>query len=215
MKKTIVVIFSCLLIFLFSATSHAILLGLQPSTESVFAGDTFTMDLVISGLGDGAAPSVGAFDLDVTFDPFIFDFVDYSLGPDLGDISMGEAYDWSLGQIMPGTINLNEFSLLEADPASGPFFIPPYLDDIQPASFSLASLTFQALDLAGESRMQIQIDEMFGQGVYDGLGDILAVDALGDSTISVKTVPEPATILLVMSGMAGLGIFGRKRFRPY
>ena len=215
MRKTIIVILSCVLMFLFSSTSHAISLELVPSMDSVFVNDIFSIDLVVSGLGNEAAPSVGSFDLNVAFDPLIFAYVDHSLGPYLGDISLGEAIDWSPTEpIFPGIINLNELSLLDAYPDSGPSYIPPYLDEMQPASFNLASLTFRALDPADGSLMQIQIDETLGQGVFDSLGYIFDdIDASGESLIDVvKPVPEPATILLVMSGLTGLGIFGRKRF---
>ena len=44
--------------------AEALSLGVAPSASIVAPGDPLSVDVVISGLGDGAAPSLGVFDLD-------------------------------------------------------------------------------------------------------------------------------------------------------
>jgi hypothetical protein len=74
------------------------------------------------------------------FDPGALSFLGYDLGSFLGDLGLVEAVDYSWGDVGGGTVNLAEVSLLDA--ASCVSCIPPYLDDIQPDTFVLATLDF-------------------------------------------------------------------------
>ena len=60
----------CAVVLLFSTTTSQaiIMLEFDPGMQEVAVGDTVDVGIVISGLGDDVAPSLGAFDLDVTFD---------------------------------------------------------------------------------------------------------------------------------------------------
>ena len=53
---------------LLSAPAHSATLSLAPASQSVAPGGTAAVDLNISGLGNFAAPSLGAFLVEVTFD---------------------------------------------------------------------------------------------------------------------------------------------------
>jgi hypothetical protein len=196
------------IIFIFllylTPTSQAITIGFSPSEQRPEVGVSTSVDLVISGLGDFAPDSLGQFELDISYDPSILQFTTYELGPFLGDLNLGEAIDGSLVEIAPGSINLFELSLLEADLSTCIFCIPPFLDDIQPGSFSLASLNFETLAV-GRSPLDISIITL-----SNGFGDPLTAAVQPGS---ISPVPEPTTILLLASGMAGLGIFGRKKFK--
>jgi hypothetical protein len=44
-----------------------------------------SVEVVVSELGDGAAPSLGSFDGDVTFDPGLLTYDDVAFGSELGD----------------------------------------------------------------------------------------------------------------------------------
>ena len=170
----------------------------------MFLGDPATVAVVISGLGNYEAPSLSTFDLDVTYDPAILSFNSYKLAWSLGDVNINEASDFSLGETTPGTINLSELSFLEASSTSGPFFIEPYLDEIQPDSFTLAILTFDALAV-GTS------DLNFHNVI---LGDVDAFpfsETIILKSGSISVVPEPATLLLLGCGLIGLGMLGKKR----
>ena len=51
-----------------SSSVYAVSLSLEPQTQTVFSNDMFDVSVVVSGLGNESPLSLGAFDLDVTFD---------------------------------------------------------------------------------------------------------------------------------------------------
>jgi hypothetical protein len=87
MKKTfLTLVASAVMSILLSLPAWAISIDFQPSSQNVNLGDSFDVDLVISDLGNGMAPSLGAFDLDILFDSTKIEFFDYELGSSLGDL---------------------------------------------------------------------------------------------------------------------------------
>ena len=177
--------FYVLTIALLSASSvaQAATLGFAPSAGSVSVGSSLAVDVVISDLGDSAAPSLGAFDLDVLFDPALFGLTGVAFGdPDLGDqldlFDMGSlsGYDDSL----PGTVNVFEIS----------FDLPEDLDGLQAGGFTLFTLTFDALAEGTSSLSTANL--IFG----DALGDPLSVDVVSGS-LTATALPEPAAAMLV------------------
>ncbi|HPE70564.1 MAG TPA: PEP-CTERM sorting domain-containing protein [Candidatus Competibacter sp.] len=195
----------------FSATAHAITLGITPSATMLTVGDSLSAEVVVSGLGDFAPPSLSVFDLNITFTPTTFGFTGVSFGSFLGDLGLGEAFSIEDTSI-PGIVNLVEVSWLEADGTTCFFCIPPYLDDIQPASFVLATLMFDVLS-PGPSDLTLSLNNNTPLG--DGFGDPLPeVTIAAGPLITVQSgsqIPEPATISLLAFGMALLGFRGISR----
>jgi hypothetical protein len=198
MKRSMGLIMISLLLLLFSnSTSHAITIGFDPVTQDVSLGSPAVVDLFISGLGDGTAPSLGTFDLDVTFDSSILSFSSAAYG----DPVLGDQLDlFGFGSIITttpgaGYVNLFELSLDSA------------LDlvDFQAGSFILATLTFDTL-APGTSPLDIHDNYALG----DAWGDPLIASTEGGN-IHVASVPEPSTILLLSSGLLGIGYFGRRK----
>ena len=129
----------------------------------------------------------------------------FSLGPFLGDPGLGEAVDLSLGEVFPGLLNVLEISLLEADAVSCVFCVAPYLDDIQPGSFTLATFNFDVLDLEPGDSTLVFIDSVLALG--DGFGVPLALDGT-DGALLVNpaiSVSAPPAALLLLAGLSGLG----------
>ncbi|MCP5056947.1 MAG: PEP-CTERM sorting domain-containing protein [bacterium] len=163
-------------------------------------GDDIVVQLWVSSLVDGGPVSLGDFDLGIDFDHSVLSFSSYTLGGSLGDLSGGQALDFSLGVVAPGSVRIAEVSLLEADVLSCVFCTGPYLDVIQPSSFLLAQLVFHQNGIVPGDQTSILVGQVFAFG--DGFGQALVVDSIGGATITA--VPEPGTFLLVALGLVGL-----------
>jgi len=169
-----------------STAAQAITLSFEVSSSEVSVGSSVDVNVVISDLTDSAAPSLGTFDLDVLFDPALFGLAGVAFGdPVLGDqldlFDMGSlsGYDDSI----PGTVNVFEIS----------FDLPGDLDDLQAGSFTLFTLTFDALAEGTSSRGAANLT------LGDALGDPLSVDVYPGS-ITATALPEPAAASLVLLG---------------
>jgi len=192
MKKALFLALLLGFVVFFSLSALAITIGFEPASQIVPVGELVSVDLVISGLGDYSEPSLGSFDLNITYDTAILDFTGYTLGSYLGDISLWEAVDDSWGETTPGTINLAEVSLLSVSE----------LDALQPSSFPLATLTFDTLTI-GTSSLDISITAL-----ADAYGDPLSADVQSGN---ISPVPEPASFILIGFGLGGIGISRRKK----
>jgi len=179
---------------LFGTAAQAAIITVVPSTASVEAGTPFSVDLVISDLGDGAAPSVGIFDIDFGFDPALVGFVSATFGDQLDILGLGSLQD--VDDSVAGTVNLFELSF---DPADD-------LNDLQAGSFILATLTFNALS-AGLSDLVVTILSL---GDADGVA--LMADVVNSSIMVTDStvIPLPGAIWLILSGVGALA-FARKR----
>lgn len=213
MKKFMTHIFGLALLAV-STQAGAVLLSLEPSSQDAVPTDAVSLDLTVSGLSAGGPDSIRDFDVDIFYDTAALTFSGYSLGGFLGDIGLGEALDFSFGDLGGGIINLAEVSLLEPDAVSCVFCVGPYLDDIQPESFVLATLDFLVDVLPEGSSTTVGIDSIFALG--DGFGLPLAITGTADAVIrnpAPASVPEPATLALLMLGLVGMTLMHQRRSR--
>ncbi len=152
-------------------SAGAVVLTLKPSAATVSAGDALDVDVIVSELGAGVPPSVGAFDLDVAFDSLLFAPTGVDFGPFLGDPLTEALTDFSFA--VDGIVDFAEVSLLS----------PAELDALQPAEFLLATLHFTAL--------------ADGSGSFGFAGERRVDDAFG----AKLPIPAPGVALLLASGL--------------
>jgi hypothetical protein len=183
-----------------SLSANAVTLDLLPANSSVNLGDHFQVELRISGLGAGTAPSLGAYDFTLAFNPAVlgfgaFTFGDSILGDQLDLAGFGTVSGLDSGTA--GQLNAFEISLdLTSD-----------LNALQAGSFALGTVSFNALG-NGVSPLQ------FTSALWsDGGGNPLPVQ-LGSGSISV---PEPVSGGLVVAAAVAfaLGAQQLKRKRMY
>ncbi len=157
-----------------AVSAQAATLSLSIDSATVSTDDVITLDLVISGL-DGTT-ILGGFDIDVAFDSGVLAFGDYTLSDWLGSIDDFEADDYSEGEYVDGLVNLCVISYLSASE----------LLASQPDSFTLATLSFTAIDNG------------------------TAAFSIDHQDLSVEAVPVPSAIVLLGLGMLGLAGLARK-----
>jgi hypothetical protein len=185
--------------------AQAISIDVVPSTQTVDLGDVVSVALTISGLGDLTAPSLGTFDLDLSFDTGILGFV----GATFGDPTLGDQLDlFGLGSLTAATpgaggVNLFQLSLDTIED----------LDTLQAGAFTLATLTFNTVG-AGTSALGLSLNTL-----GDAAGaPLLATLGAGSVTVNRGAVPVPAPATLLSFGIglaavAGLARRGRRASR--
>lgn len=166
-----------------SLPALAVTIGLVPGSQTVGVGLPASVDVVVSGFGVGLGPSLGAFDLDVSYDDSILAATGVTFGPFLGDPGLGEAilgFDVSV----PGLVDFFEVSLL----------LPFELDVLQPGSFPLATISFDTVGVGASSLSfsEAVLGDAFGQ----------PLDVTSAQPGSIRVVPEPASWNLLLAGLA-------------
>lgn len=168
--------------------ARAATISLLPDATDILQGDILTLNIAVSGLGDGSPPSVGVFDLDLTYDAAILGFEGVTYGGYLDVLGLGSFQETDASAA--GTVNLFELS----------FDFAEDLDSFQPGAFTLAELSFRAL-APGVSDLALLVNA-FG----DGYGDPLSVEATNNTAVNVSPVPLPTSFSFFISALALLGI---------
>ena len=193
LKRQILACMLTVLGILYMGPSSAATLSFSPSISTVGVGGTVNVDVVISNLPPndlfGATP-VGAFNFIVEFDSQVLALTDVQFSNALGNPF--DLPDFTFDNLL-GTVDAANTSLL---------FFEDELADIQTSpSFTLATLSFQALDI--------------GTSPLDFLFTLIS-DAFGDEIVSngisgeVSVIPLPGAVWLMITGLLGIGALARK-----
>lgn len=182
---------------LWACISSAGTIFVSPTTQNVPLGSAVSVDVNVLGLGSNSAPSIGVFDLDISYDPEILSFSSVLWGTGLDVLGLGSFRDSSPAF---GSINLFELS----------FDLPDDLNDLQPDAFRLFTLNFSSL-AAGTTAIGITVNAI---GDVDGVSLPMT---LINGSVAVGTgsaaVPEPATGVPLLAALALVGWASRKRRR--
>jgi hypothetical protein len=189
--------FLCLVMLLgLSFQAHATVISFVPSDSNVGIGNSTSVDLRISGLG---ADILTGFDLSIFFDDTILGFDGFAFGTGLDVFGLGSLQivdDWGLGEVEVFELSFD----FDAD-----------LMAFQPDDFVLGTFTFTGLDF-GISALDIFVWELAGEFVFD---EILGFEVASSLDADVQSgsieVPEPGTLLLLLSGLLAFG--ARRKFR--
>jgi len=195
--KRIALILSC------AFAAQAATLTFAPPSVSVNPGDVVSLDIVVGSLG-GA--QVGDFDLDIAFDPALLTPLSTTLGGFLGNLGLAQALDFSGGVTGPGVLNVSEVSLLTSIPLAA----------LQPASFSLATLSFTVGPIAAGSSTSLTITV---NALGDSSGASITVDSLGSATLNGPSAsgdtPESGSVVLVGIGLTTTMLWRLRRLRGH
>lgn len=201
MRTTLAKSLCALSVVLLSTAAHAAQLDL--SSASISQGGTATIDLGISGLGNGTA--LGVFDITVDFNPAVVSFGSATFG----DPSLGDQLDLEgFGTLQSTTSGSGSAELFELS-----FDSNSALTSLQATNFTLATLTFTGI-AHGTSDLSLSVNALGDQD-----GNAIAPD-LGSGSITVgstTSVSEPGTWALLIAGMSALLLRGglqRRRLAP-
>lgn len=181
----VAVLLCCLVLSAPGAATAASLL-ITPLNAEVDMNESFTLDLRVEGLGAGGAPSLGGFDIDITFDTSILELDAVVFGdPGLGNqLALGGFSAIQIESTLGGSTSLLELSLAPTD----------VLEAMQAPAFDLVQLQFRAVGL-GVTSVQIEPGAMLANAA----GGAISVDAIQSG--SVTAVPEPSAALLFAAGI--------------
>lgn len=196
---------SAILFALFTTLgSAATAVSVSPASQTLPVGSPAQIQIAIAGLGLDSAPSLGAYDLNIAFNPAILSFTGLTFGdPTHGDqlnlSGAGTVSDFLI--LSPGVLEFFEISLDS----------PSVLDTQQLDHFVLATLQFSTL-APGTSALTPSLNS-----AGDSSGAPLT-PSLAAGRINVSQTPEPGTMGLLalaigIAIIAGFWSKGRKMIR--
>lgn len=163
-----------------ATSASAISVGLQPSSPSIAPGGNVSLSIVISGLGNLAAPSLGAFNLALSYNAAVLTATAVSFGNQL-DLGGGSIQSTDLSTA--GVVLLDEVS----------FEASATLIASQPDTFTLATVSFTGV-AGGVSPIAFTLVDL-----SDELGQSLLAEGVpGSVTVASASVPDVASTCALM-----------------
>ena len=201
LKYTLILILTVLLTgSLLHSPAQAITVTIDPVTQNVKIGDQAIVGVMIYGYAPGPPVNlaIGAYDFNIIYNPAILDFNSLYFGISLGNPA--NSITSHSNDSLNGILNITETSLL----------LPSQLYALQGQQwpddwFIAATLTFNTLG-KGVSPVSVDVNSLMTEmgGNFDNYYS-------DPGSVTVNSVPEPSTFLLLGAGFGGLAIMRRKR----
>ena len=175
--------------------ADAFTLSVLPQASTVNLGGTVSVDVVASDLVNGGAPSLGAYDLNLSFDSAVLSFSSIAFGTGLsvtGVPSIVQDYVLGTGSVNPFEVSLE--SVVD-------------LNSLQTGAFTLFTITFNAAQV-GTSALSLGVNSLSSA---EGTDLTAALNGASISVAGAPAVPLPAAAWLLLSGVAGVGSLVRRR----
>jgi len=197
-------------VLLLGATSHlvadSITFTVQTGNQPTTLGSLVEIPIAISGLTDDAAPSLGAYDLEINYNPLVLGDPTVAFGdPQLGDELALIFPSFTCTGLEPGC-GLSSFPLEIVEVSFDPRAV---LDDAQAGAFVLATIGFTAVG-PGSSPVTLSNILLSDSAGDDLSSNLLIINGQVDVSGAVQT-PEPSALLLLASSVAGMLLFQRFR----
>lgn len=177
------------IISLLSLPANSTVLSLESSSANVSIGQTFNVDLNISGLGDNTAPSLAAFFVEINYDGKLLNLESVTYANLLGSPDESDRFTTALDS---NSISLDEISFLQTSE----------LDALQPADFTLATLLFKATGIGSSDLSLVDID----LSDADGFSFIPTIEQT-----SITVIPVPGALVLFLTAFCSLMVSGRNK----
>ena len=192
--------------------SHAAAVSLSVSNPSASVGDVFTVWFTVTGLSSASNDSLAGFDLSLSFDSTATRFAGFSFVDGASGLNQ---LDW----VEPGAFahlgdaTLDGISAVRAFGLSGNS--ATVLDTLQASTFNFLAMKFEALDKPGTANFSVDTSNPNLLFVNSNSGTLNVTFPTMSASIVINNltpVPEPATYLLWLTGLAvTLWITHRKR----
>lgn len=192
-----------MLLFVFLAglglTARGFEIFVDPSDATIDVGATVSLGVMVSGLGDGTAPSIGGYDLTFGWDDSIL-----SLADPLQPVGFGTGLDVNASGTITDVTGTNPLDIAESSLDS-----EADIDRLQPSLFRLFTVNLRAL-AAG-----ITVIDITALSITDAAGNALTPNPVTDGRVTVRTtgVPVPGSAALLLLGLGTIGAWRERSGR--
>jgi hypothetical protein len=187
-------------LLLMTLPATAATLSFAPVMQQGQIGDTIAVDVLAAGLVAGAAPSLGLYNLDITYDGLLLSLANVLYGdPVLGNqlALLGLPSVQAFGPGVGTSVNVFEASLnTEAE-----------LNTLQADAFRLFRLEFDAIG-TGVSPLTMVVNEFLDASQTNPAP--IAIDSAGTASVTIGVIPEPSTFTLIIAGFAAACLTHRR-----